>query len=159
MHVPTVEEETARDLVRSREDTRQDLMGARHRLSKLLLRHGFVYSDGAAWTGIHMPERELHGSPPRWRGARPGVTQRCHVDGITPALAGSTRASETANRNGSEHPRVGGEHTPQAVTWNIEDGSPPRWRGAPEYGRSSGAVRRITPALAGSTSVVVFRLR
>jgi transposase len=51
--VPTIEEETARDLVRSREDTRQDLMGARHRLWKLLLRHGFVYSDGAAWTGRH----------------------------------------------------------------------------------------------------------
>jgi len=51
--VPTVEEETARDLVRSREDTRQDLMSARHRLSKLLLRHGFVYDDGAAWTHKH----------------------------------------------------------------------------------------------------------
>lgn len=51
--VPSVEEETARDLVRSREDTRQDLMSARHRLSKLLLRHGFVYADGAAWTQKH----------------------------------------------------------------------------------------------------------
>lgn len=53
VHVPTVEEEAARDLVRSREDARQDLMGARHRMSKLLLRHGFVYSDGAAWTDKH----------------------------------------------------------------------------------------------------------
>lgn len=51
--VPTVQEETARDLVRSREDTRQDLMSARHRLSKLLLRHGLVYSDGDAWTQKH----------------------------------------------------------------------------------------------------------
>lgn len=51
--VPTVEEETARDLVRSREDTRQDLMGSRHRLSKLLLRHGFVYDEGKAWTRQH----------------------------------------------------------------------------------------------------------
>lgn len=53
VRVPSVEEETARDLVRSREDTRQDLMGARHRLSKLLLRHGFVYADGEAWTQKH----------------------------------------------------------------------------------------------------------
>ena len=53
VRVPSVEEETARDLVRSREDTRQDLMAARHRMSKLLLRHGFVYSDGAAWTAKH----------------------------------------------------------------------------------------------------------
>lgn len=53
VRVPSVQEETARDLVRSREDTRQDLMGARHRLSKLLLRHGFVYAGGEAWTQKH----------------------------------------------------------------------------------------------------------
>jgi transposase len=51
--VPTVEQETARDLVRAREDCRGDLMRARHRLSKLLLRQGFVYSGGHAWTGAH----------------------------------------------------------------------------------------------------------
>jgi len=28
-------------------------MRARHRLSKLLLRHGFVYYNGDAWTGKH----------------------------------------------------------------------------------------------------------
>lgn len=51
--VPTVEQEAARDLVRAREDCRGDLMRARHRLSKLLLRHGIVYSGGPAWTGAH----------------------------------------------------------------------------------------------------------
>ena len=51
--VPTVETETARDLVRAREDARADLMRARHRLSKLLLRHGLVYCDGDAWTARH----------------------------------------------------------------------------------------------------------
>jgi len=51
--VPTVEQETARDLVRAREDVRNDLMGARHRLSKFLLRHGIVYYGGRAWTGRH----------------------------------------------------------------------------------------------------------
>lgn len=51
--VPTLEQEAARDLVRAREDCRADLMRARHRLSKLLLRHGIVYSDGHAWTGAH----------------------------------------------------------------------------------------------------------
>ena len=51
--VPSVEQETARDLVRAREDCRGDLMRARHRLSKLLLRHGIVYHDGDAWTGRH----------------------------------------------------------------------------------------------------------
>ena len=51
--VPSVEQEAARDLVRAREDARGDLMRARHRLSKLLLRQGFVYSGGHAWTGAH----------------------------------------------------------------------------------------------------------
>ncbi len=51
--VPSVAAETARDLVRAREDCRSDLMRARHRLSKLLLRHGIVYYDGDAWTGKH----------------------------------------------------------------------------------------------------------
>jgi transposase len=51
--IPTVEQEAARDLVRAREDCRGDLMRARHRLSKLLLRYGIVYYDGHAWTGSH----------------------------------------------------------------------------------------------------------
>src|SRR3954447_2143714 len=40
VQLPTLEQETARDLVRAREDVLGDLMRARHRLSKLLLRHG-----------------------------------------------------------------------------------------------------------------------
>src|SRR5665809_115715 len=51
--VPTVDQENARDLVGAREDCRGDLMRARHRLSKLLLRQGIVYSGGRAWTGTH----------------------------------------------------------------------------------------------------------
>ena len=51
--VPGVEQEAARDLVRAREDVRGDLMSARHRLSKVLLRQGIVYYQGKAWTGVH----------------------------------------------------------------------------------------------------------
>jgi transposase len=51
--IPSVDQEAARDLVRAREDCRADLMRARHRLSKLLLRHGLVYCGGHAWTGKH----------------------------------------------------------------------------------------------------------
>jgi len=53
VEVPTVEREAARDLVRAREDCRADLMRARHRVSKLLLRHGIVYEEGQAWTSKH----------------------------------------------------------------------------------------------------------
>jgi transposase len=51
--IPSVEQEAARDLVRAREECRADLMRARHRLSKLLLRHGIVYYGGNAWTRTH----------------------------------------------------------------------------------------------------------
>ena len=51
--VPSVAQEAARDLVRAREDCRGDLMSARHRVSKLLLRQGIIYSGGRAWTGTH----------------------------------------------------------------------------------------------------------
>ncbi len=52
VHVPEPHEEAARDLVRAREDARGELMRARHRLSKLMLRHGLVY-DASAWTLAH----------------------------------------------------------------------------------------------------------
>ena len=51
--IPTVEQEAARDMVRARADCRGDLMSARHRVSKLLLRQGIVYYGGRAWTGKH----------------------------------------------------------------------------------------------------------
>ena len=51
--VPTPEMEAARDLARAREDCRQDLMRARHLLSKLLLRKGIVYDGGSTWTKAH----------------------------------------------------------------------------------------------------------
>ena len=51
VRVPTLEEESLRDLVRAREDLRGDLMRARHRLSKLLLRHDVRYTDTASRWG------------------------------------------------------------------------------------------------------------
>ena len=54
VRVPTLAEEALRDLVRAREDVRGDLMRARHRLSKLLLRHDVRFDGtGGAWTQRH----------------------------------------------------------------------------------------------------------
>jgi transposase len=53
VRVPGAEEEALRDLVRARDAVRMDLMRCRHRLSKLLLRHGIRFDDGAAWTERH----------------------------------------------------------------------------------------------------------
>jgi transposase len=51
--VPSVEDERFRDLVRAIDDLRCDLMRARHRLSKFLLRTGQRYEQGRAWTVGH----------------------------------------------------------------------------------------------------------
>lgn len=50
--VPTESAEAARDLARAREQVRGDLMRCRHRLSKLLLRHGRMW-DASTWTKAH----------------------------------------------------------------------------------------------------------
>jgi len=56
--VPTVEDEAFRDLVRCIEDVRGDLMRARHRLSKFLLRRAQRYTEGSSWSVKHL--RWLH---------------------------------------------------------------------------------------------------
>jgi transposase len=51
--VPPVEVEAARDLMRGHDACRKDLMNARHRVSKMLLRHGRVYPETSTWTTRH----------------------------------------------------------------------------------------------------------
>jgi transposase len=54
VQLPTEAEESARDLVRCREDMKQDQTRARHQLGKWLLRRGFRYTNGKkAWTNAH----------------------------------------------------------------------------------------------------------
>lgn len=54
IHIPTEQEEAARDLLRCREDIRADLLRARHRLSKFLLRHGRRFTGTKkAWSKRH----------------------------------------------------------------------------------------------------------
>jgi hypothetical protein len=85
VRVPHPEEEAARALVRAREDARGDLMRARHRLSKLLLRHGMRYGRmldaKTRREALDKAITELAGAPP-------------YVDVVerTAAPAGSTDA-------------------------------------------------------------------
>lgn len=51
--VPPPEVEAARELMRAHDACRRDLMTARHRVSKLLLRHGRVYPESSTWTNAH----------------------------------------------------------------------------------------------------------
>jgi transposase len=54
IHIPTEEEEAARDLVRVREDALQDRLRHRHRLGKFLLRQGRVYRETKTWGVTHV---------------------------------------------------------------------------------------------------------
>ena len=81
VRVPGDEEEALRDLVRAREAVRVDLMRARHRLSKLLLRHGIRFDDGA---------RGPSATAPGWLASRSSGRRRrrrCSTRGAIDALA------------------------------------------------------------------------
>ena len=110
--VPTVEQEAARDLVRAREDCRADLMRARHRLSKLLLRHGLVYYGGRAWTGSHdvwlrqqalpklafAPTREAFDSG--YEAVLAAQARRDRLDGLIEAMAAQSEFTAAVHRLG-----------------------------------------------------------
>ena len=51
--VPPPEVEAAREMTRAHDACRRDLMNARHRVSKMLLRHGHVYPKPSTWTAEH----------------------------------------------------------------------------------------------------------
>jgi transposase len=51
--VPSLQVEGARDLTRAHDRCRRDLMTARHRLSKMLLRYGLIYPKPTTWTQRH----------------------------------------------------------------------------------------------------------
>jgi transposase len=53
VRVPPVEVEAARELTRCHDACRRDLMNARHRVSKMLLRHGRVYPKPTTWSQQH----------------------------------------------------------------------------------------------------------
>jgi transposase len=82
VRVPGPEEEALRDLVRARESVRIDLMRCRHRLSKLLLRHGIRFDDGRAWTERH--RQWLAGVELEWPAAQTTLLDiRGAIDALT----------------------------------------------------------------------------
>src|SRR6185312_8525686 len=53
IRVPTEAEEALRDLMRCRDDAREDMLRQRHHVLKFLLRHGRVFHDTRHWTKAH----------------------------------------------------------------------------------------------------------
>ncbi len=51
--VPSLTVEAAREMTRAHDACRRDLMNARHRVSKMLLRQGMVYPKPKTWTAEH----------------------------------------------------------------------------------------------------------
>jgi transposase len=88
--VPDCRMGAVRYLVRAREDARADLMRVRHRLSKLLLRQGRMYSGGQAWTGLH----EIWLRRQRFDDAHTAAAFDHHFDAVLSATAARDRLDE-----------------------------------------------------------------
>ena len=54
VYVPSLEDESIRDLCRAREDAMGDLKAAKHRLKSFLLRHDIRYAGKADWNAAHL---------------------------------------------------------------------------------------------------------
>ena len=100
-------------------------------------------------------------APQPWHGAggagissrsRPGERRRARHGRAIPAHAGNTSSGRTPTRPGTVHPRACGEHSSDAVSDNLDDGSSPRMRGTPVGRHAREDLRRFIPAHAGNTS-------
>jgi transposase len=84
IHIPTEQEEAARDLLRCREDIRADLLRARQRLSKFLLRHGRRFTGTKkSWSRRH--DAWLRAQT--WRRQALEQTHRAYLRAVDEALA------------------------------------------------------------------------
>jgi transposase len=95
IHIPTEQEEAARDLLRCREQIRADLLRARHRLSKFLLRHGRRFTATKnTWSKRHHQWLQTQ----RWPLAALEHTHRAYVRAVDEAVA-QLQAIETELRD------------------------------------------------------------
>jgi len=95
IHIPTEQEEAARDLLRCREDIRADLLRARHRLSHFLLRHGRRFTGTKkAWTKRHAAWLQAQ----RWPLPALEQTHRAYVRAVDEAV-GRLHAVDTELRD------------------------------------------------------------
>lgn len=145
IRIPSEEEEAVRDLVRAREDAKEDVTRRRHRLGKFLLRHGHRYRDGRAWTNKHS----------RWLGEitlqdphTEAVLEeyRIGLDQTVEQLARLTELVERAaerpeyKRQAGCYQTLRGVKTITAMTIVTEVGDLRRFCGAPELMAATGLV-------------------
>ena len=99
------------------------------------------------------------GSSPHTRGARALGLPALALGRIIPAYAGSTSGHTCPGRDGSDHPRIRGEHVTVYSFVASVNGSSPHTRGAPTSTVPTLPWRRIIPAYAGSTSLTSLVMR
>ena len=99
------------------------------------------------------------GSSPHTRGALVAPHRRHDRGGIIPAYAGSTRRGASPDLNGTDHPRIRGEHPSSEFETYHDGGSSPHTRGALAKDPVTAITARIIPAYAGSTAAHGFAAR
>ncbi len=92
------------------------------------------------------------GSPPHARGQRSQELTCPRRQRFTPACAGTTARRSSASPRVTVHPRMRGDNRPDLRYADPERGSPPHARGQLGQALVPVAVRRFTPACAGTTS-------
>ena len=97
----------------------------------------------------------MGGSPPRMRGKPSGITGVTSEKRITPAHAGKTLPNRKKHEKKKDHPRACGENFQAQLKVRQPPGSPPRMRGKPLHAFFSINLRRITPAHAGKTNMLL----
>jgi transposase len=110
VRVPSSDEEALRDLVRAREALRGDLMRARHRMTKLLLRHNVRYEENAsAWSASRRPParrirvgdrdhrltRPMHHVGQGGGGSDPATTRESTRDLTVSSHSGAARSADS----------------------------------------------------------------
>ena len=94
---------------------------------------------------------QMSGSSPHTRGARCAHLRRRPGARIIPAYAGSTWTAASSSSMPRDHPRIRGEHKETPMYIEIDYGSSPHTRGAPDARLLDLPHDGIIPAYAGST--------
>jgi transposase len=136
IHIPSEQEEAARDLLRCREDIRAALRRARHRLSKCLLRHGRRFTGTKkAWTTRHAAWLQAQ----HWRIAALEQTHRAYLRAVEEAvgrlhavdtelrdlLSPSSRYAPASNVSAASAVLMISPHSPSRPNWAMLGASPP----------------------------------
>jgi transposase len=162
IRIPSADEEAARDVMRVREQVRADLMRARHRLSKFLLRNGRIWpATKSAWTQEHRGwlSRQVFSDDLEVV----YCDLICVVDGLTDRRSRLDERLERIARRDSYWPTVSrlrafrGVDTITALGVQLEIGDWSRFRRAKDVGAYLGLVPGLDQSGEGATNLPITK--